>query len=295
VAFQEQATGHQLALADERTIAFREYGDPAGRPVIALHGTPGSSLKYSGSHEAAIRAGVRLIAVDRWGYGGTSPKLGARLADYGADIAALADALKLRRFGITGVSGGAPFAVATAAALKDRITALALVSPVGPIAGHTPSVKLSAFHTLCFRILPHLPGAIAGVFMAFRTGLAFAPDLAMALSVRQSARVDQQAMANDETRLRLCHAFLHGLSRGVHGPKVDLTLFGQPWNIAFKAVTSPVCIWMGLEDRNVPLAAVYALSGALSDCETKFMPDSGHLWVATNADIVVAWLANPRV
>jgi pimeloyl-ACP methyl ester carboxylesterase len=191
------------------------------------------------------------------------------------------------------VSGGAPFAVATAAALKDRITALALVSPVGPIAGHTPSVKLTAFHTLCFRMLPRLPGAIASVFMAFRTGLAFAPNLAMALSVRQSARVDQLAMANDDTRLRLGHAFRYGLSRGVHGPKVDLTLFGQPWNIDFKAVTAPVCIWMGLADRNVPLTAVHALSGALTNCKTKFIPDAGHLWVATNADVVMSWLANP--
>lgn len=285
------AVGRVIVLPDGRTLSYREYGDPAGHPVIALHGTPGSGFKYSGSHDAAVRVGLRLLAVDRWGYGGTSAKPGARLSDYGADIAALADALKIARFGITGVSGGAPYAAATAALLKDRVTALALVSPVGPISGQVPEIKLSPFHTLCFQVLPRIPGGVAGVFTAFRAGLAVSPKRAMAIAVRRSAPADQLAMANDDTRSQLSHAFITGLAPGVQGPKTDLTLFKRPWGIDLKSITAPACIWMGSEDRNVPMTSVTALSAALANCETVLIPGAGHLWVTSHADVVMGWLA----
>jgi len=34
-----------MELADGRTLAFSEWGDLGGRPVVLLHGTPGSRLE----------------------------------------------------------------------------------------------------------------------------------------------------------------------------------------------------------------------------------------------------------
>ena len=76
----EVAPADQIAtLTDGRRLAYRAYGDPQGAAVIALHGTPGSRFKYAGSHAAALRSGIRLIALDRWGYGGSSPHSHGRL------------------------------------------------------------------------------------------------------------------------------------------------------------------------------------------------------------------------
>lgn len=282
---------HVLTLPDGRALGYREFGDPLGAPVIALHGTPGSRFKYASSHGPAVDCGLRLIAVDRWGYGLSSRKPGARLADYGADIAALADALHLNRFQVTGVSGGAPFAVAVASTLKDRVCALALVSPVGLITGPGGRAALSPFHTLCFRILPRVPGAISVVFHAYRAGLAVAPHAAMAVVMSRSAIADRLAIREDATRGGLIETFTSGLAPGVGGPTTDMSLFAKPWQIAFGDVSAPVRIWIGLDDRNVPLSAARALATALPNSECVDLPGAGHLWVANNAHVVMNWLA----
>ena len=85
--------------------------------------------------EAAIAAGARLIAADRPGMGGSSPQPGRRIGDWPLDLAALADHLRLARFHVLGLSGGAPFAMACAVALSERILGLGLVCGLGSLEG----------------------------------------------------------------------------------------------------------------------------------------------------------------
>jgi pimeloyl-ACP methyl ester carboxylesterase len=54
-------------------MAVDEVGDPAGAPVLYLHGTPDSRLARHPDDGLAAAAGVRLLAIDRPGYGGSSP------------------------------------------------------------------------------------------------------------------------------------------------------------------------------------------------------------------------------
>ena len=62
-----------VPLAGGRTLTLDDVGDPAGVPVVYLHGTPDSRLARHPDDGLASAAGVRLLAVDRPGYGGTSP------------------------------------------------------------------------------------------------------------------------------------------------------------------------------------------------------------------------------
>ncbi len=61
---------HRLRLADGRTLACLELGDPEGSPVLYFHGYPGSRLEGRLAAGAARRHGLRLIAPDRPGFGG---------------------------------------------------------------------------------------------------------------------------------------------------------------------------------------------------------------------------------
>jgi pimeloyl-ACP methyl ester carboxylesterase len=279
-------------LPDGRQIGYREFGDPSGVPVIALHGTPGSRFKYSGSHAVAAASGLRLVSLDRWGYGLSSSRPQPTLAGFGADVEALAGHLGIDRLAITGISGGGPFAVAAAAHLTTRVRALALVAPVGILRGDGQRTRLTAFHNLCFRVLPRIPGAIPAAFQLYRAALALAPDTAMAIAISRSAAVDREAMRHPETRRRLIETFATGLSAGVEGPRIDMELFDRPWLVDFGAIRAPVRIWMGLQDRNVPPWGVRALAAALPGSDLVELPGAGHLWVAQNSGEVISWIAS---
>jgi pimeloyl-ACP methyl ester carboxylesterase len=90
--------GHRLA--DGRVLGYAEWGDPQGAPVFYFHGTPASRLDPVCFPDAPAQAGVRLISVDRPGMGLSSFQRGRQIADWPDDVAALADALGIDRFGV---------------------------------------------------------------------------------------------------------------------------------------------------------------------------------------------------
>lgn len=93
---------------DGRELAVCEWGDPAGAPVMELHGTPGSRLSRHHDEGAYRRAGVRAITYDRPGYGRSPRQPGRTVASAALDVAAVADALAIDTFAVVGWSGGGP-------------------------------------------------------------------------------------------------------------------------------------------------------------------------------------------
>src|SRR5512139_3720722 len=101
-----------IQLRDRRSLSCAEYGDPQGKPVLFFHGTPSSRLFRHPDDSIAASLGVRLITVDRPGFGLSDPKPGRILLDWTDDVIELADAFKIERFAVAGVSGGGPYAAA---------------------------------------------------------------------------------------------------------------------------------------------------------------------------------------
>ncbi|MDX2157838.1 MAG: alpha/beta hydrolase [Hyphomicrobiaceae bacterium] len=282
-----------VTLADGRRVAYRELGHPAGFPVIALHGTPGSRLKYLSASYTAERLGIRIIAPDRWGYGATDSHRTPSLRAYPPDICELADRLGVDRFAVMGVSGGGPYATAIATSAPSRVTALALVAPVGPIYGEDDD-EISAFHRLCFGALPNHPAAVAAIFGAFRGMLKVSPGVGMRMAMVRVAPVDRQALRVGDTARLLGRTFVEGLRPGTAGPVTDMVLFGAPWGLELQLATMPSRVWLGTADRNVPRSAARRLAHRLPACTLVELPQQGHLWIAHNYETVLGWLAELR-
>ena len=121
-----------LVLADGRELSWWSYGDPDGTPVIFSHGLSDSRLIRNPDDALTASLGVRVIAADQPGVGGSSPQPGRHMADWGPDMEQLADHVGLGQFAVAGHSGGGPHALAVAAHLPDRVTGGVLASPVGP-------------------------------------------------------------------------------------------------------------------------------------------------------------------
>jgi pimeloyl-ACP methyl ester carboxylesterase len=127
--------GHdaRVVLADGRVLEYWDGGDPDGRAIIFHPGTPVTRVLGRWGHEAAVAAEVRLIAVNRPGYGGSTSTPGSpSLLAVGRDTRALRTHLGLDGYAVFGSSGGGPFAMATAVADSRAVRALGLVGGVGP-------------------------------------------------------------------------------------------------------------------------------------------------------------------
>jgi pimeloyl-ACP methyl ester carboxylesterase len=121
-----------LTLADGRDLPYDSYGDPDGQPVIFSHGLSDSRLIRNPDNGLTASVGVRMIAADQPGVGGSTPQPVRRMVDWGRDMEQLADHLGLEAFAVAGHSGGGPHALSIAVHLPDRVSRGVLASPVGP-------------------------------------------------------------------------------------------------------------------------------------------------------------------
>ncbi len=287
-----------IRLGDGRTLSFRTYGRVDGLAVLALHGTPGSRLKFRSLHGEAHRLGLRIIAPDRWGYGRTQAPDDAGLIRYGKDAAELMVHCGVQHFAVVGVSGGGPFATAVAAVLPDQVVGLALVAPVGRFftgdhrsAQGLNGLRIDAFHRLCFLMLPRVPGATRLIFQGYRLLALAAPATAISVALLRAAAGDKRTMRPHHRRRALGQAFAAGLARGVDGAVIDLRLFAGAWGFEPAVIRCPTRVWIGEADRNVPIDAAVALGNAIGGARVTRVADQGHFWIAANFSGVLSWLA----
>jgi pimeloyl-ACP methyl ester carboxylesterase len=273
-----------------RRIAYAAFGAPDGRPVLALHGTPGSRFKYASVDRRAAEAGLRLISVDRWGYGASDVPAAPSLSQFADDMMRVTDRLGIGRFSVIAISGGAPYAAAVAALAPDRVERLALVSPLGPTHG-LAFRDMRLFHHFCFRALPRMPGLPTAIFRFYRRLLFLAPQSAIVLASLGSVRTDRVLVRTPAVRNSLAVTFREGLRENARGGVVDLTLFSRPWGVDLSRVRAATRVWHGTADRNVPQAAARRLADLIPGAELTLLPDEGHFWISDRPGDVLAWLA----
>jgi pimeloyl-ACP methyl ester carboxylesterase len=103
-------TPDTYTLPSGRTLGYAEYGDPHGRPVFGAFG--GAARHFRPSDDVTAAAGVRLILLERPGFGLSAPLPGRTLLDWPKDVVALADALGLGKFAVIAGSQGGPYGAA---------------------------------------------------------------------------------------------------------------------------------------------------------------------------------------
>jgi len=132
---------YPLAI-DGLSIHVTEWGDPAARPIVMLHGIRGFAETFAGV-AAALQPGHRVIAYDQRGRGRSDwdPQRNYYTDAYVADLEAVRAALGLERFDLLGHSMGGINALVYAAAHPGRIDRL-VVEDAGPGAfDHSPGAS----------------------------------------------------------------------------------------------------------------------------------------------------------
>ncbi|HEX7256099.1 MAG TPA: alpha/beta hydrolase [Gaiellaceae bacterium] len=264
-------------LPDGRALGYSQWGASDGLPVLGFLGTSLSWLAHLGT-DAPRAAGVRLILVDRPGYGLSDLQPERTLLDWPHDIAELADGLELDRFAVFGMSGGGPHAAACAHALADRVSALGLVSSPAPV-WDRPELRFSAppHRRPMIELAERDPGIVATRLLEdCRTELE-----EITRGSRNGADTpasDQAVMADPDVRARFEAATLETVARGPEGYARDLfLLYFAPWGFRPEEIAVPTEIWQGDADDAVAPEVAEFFAETIPDSRLHLIPGAGHL------------------
>ncbi len=230
-------------------------------------------------HEPARRLGMRIIAPERPGFGLSTFQANRTLRDWASDIAEFANHLGLAQFGVAGISGGGPYAAACAALLPSRVTAAALINPVGPLCPPEGPETIGMTRFFMFRMLPRVNLAMKAVFALWRVLFLNAPDSMYGALQSRACDADKRVLHQPEIRRNFLDGVSEGLRPGVRGLMQEMRIFCRPWNLPFDAITAPVLLWQGTDDRNVPVPASLHLASLIPGCELRRVEGAGHYWI----------------
>jgi pimeloyl-ACP methyl ester carboxylesterase len=278
---------YTVRTADGRRLSTQLYGDPDGRPVFLLHGTPGSRLGPHPRSAVLHRLGVRLISFDRPGYGDSDRLERRRVADAAIDVLAIADAYGLEKFSVVGRSGGGPHALACAALLPARIRKAAVLVGLAPqgadgldwfdgMAQSNVSEFTAAANSYA-DIVAHT-NAVASAVRADPTSL-------LARLQADLPDSDRRVVADRGIRSMLLETYVEALRSSAYGWVDDAMAFCSPWGFDPAAVSVPVLLWHGAHDvfspasharwlaDRIPSAAVVVQAGAAHFGALDVLPD----------------------
>ena len=264
-----------VQLPDGRVLAYCEVGDVDGRPVFACHGGLSCRLEVRFAEEVCARSGVRLIAPDRPGIGGSDRQAGRRIDDWPRDVSALADALGLERFAVMGWSAGGPYALACGALLPERVTRVASVAGIAPLcAGDVRQLGLLA-DRLLFPLAAHAPGVAAlSLSVACRVPRAVLQQV-VGLALR-SVHDPDVAELGDPGAGEVAANLLESLRQGGAGTARDYRLLAKDWGFPLRRTGVQADVWHGEADGMVPPAHARRLAGALPRGHLRLVPGRGH-------------------
>jgi pimeloyl-ACP methyl ester carboxylesterase len=293
-AQQDSNESKTLALPDGRVLGYAEYGHPEGRPLLYFHGFPASRAEAWGVHKIARRHRIRIIAIDRPGFGLSTFQPGRRITDWPADVLALAEHVNLKRFAVMGTSGGGPYALACAHALpRQMMFAVGVVAGGPPWAAGAEHMLMSARATSwAASNMPSMLGIVAQTLVVVARWIVTSGPVTRRIDAwleseqkkrdaeakkddaKQENMDDDEQFTTAERRERLFRVLFDGFNQG---PKAFVQearlLSAQDWGFELEDISyDPILIWHGTKDTNAPISMIQYMAkriphAVLHQCE----------------------------
>lgn len=252
-----------------------------GQPILMVHGLGGTLHHLRRPLMDAFGDGYRLIALDRAGSGYSTRAEGSAgtLQEQARDIAAFIDALKLERPLVVGHSLGGAIALATAIDYPDKISGLALISPLTRFDPNLPP----QFKALA--ITSSLKRRLIANTIAVPMSVKNAPIVLDAVFGPQQPPSDYAVAGGAMVGLRPQH--FYGTSLDLVGSRRDLA----DYEARYGELDMPVGILFGTKDRILD----YEKNGVstaelISGVELELVDGVGHMPQYAETDRVVAFV-----
>jgi pimeloyl-ACP methyl ester carboxylesterase len=283
----DDGTGARVRLDDGRIIGIRETGVADGWPLLVFHGTPSSRLAplSDADPEGTRAAGVRVIVLERPGFGISSPQPRRRILDWPADVAQVADALGIRSFATAGMSGAGPYLAACAHELHDRVRSVAMLGVVCPLDAPGVLEAMTLRRRLMYRALPYAPHAAPLLGLLGPKGVG----RLMTADVPPCDRAILARIAEPYAAMKR-EAFRQGPSAFV----TDLALAARPWGFRLEDIRVPVHVWHGELDVSTPPAMGRHLAATIPGASLHLVSGEGHFLAYARWREILSALAPPQ-
>jgi pimeloyl-ACP methyl ester carboxylesterase len=264
---------HVFGLRDGRTMRYAQYGDPGGFPVVSAHGGLACRLDVQAAAPIAEQCGVRLIAPDRPGVGGSDPKPGRSILDWAGDVAELLGTLGIARFAAMGWSLGGQYAAALGHAMSMRVTRVAIVAGALPLDEPGLLADLPEIDRTFIRLSQRNPWLARQSFRAMRIAAFAAPGLYGWLAANDLGAADG-AVLRAQGYAEFAKMSREAL-RQPRGVVEEYLVMTRPWGFAPEDLKMPVDVWAGTEDQLLDPTWPQRLADRIPDATLHLMP-GGH-------------------
>ncbi|MFW9779970.1 MAG: alpha/beta fold hydrolase [Candidatus Heimdallarchaeota archaeon] len=281
-----------ISLPDGRQLGYIEHGSEAGKPVFYFHGRDGSRLEGAfGKEHLADDLGIRLICAERPGMGLSDFLKKRTILDWPTDVLKLASALHIKKFAVVGGSGGAPYALACAYKIPDRLTSCIVAGGLGPFKLSKPFLDRRNRNLLSIaRFFPWSVRLLLWSMIGRNLYNEVWWEKNYEKLVSSLPPSDQILVKKPEIKERMIDKTREAYREGCRGPAHDFTLFAKPWGFALEEISPDirVSLFHGKKDTAVPIQIAQKISSSIPNCEPTFYEEEGHIsvWVNRFADII---------
>lgn len=272
-----------IILPDGRRLAYAEFGKPDGSPVLYFHGAPSSRLEpLLIGDEVWSRLGLRVIAPDRPGIGGSDfqPKRG--FSDWPKDVVALADALGLKRFAVLGNSGGGPYAAVCAARIPERLSAAVIVSGGWQMNLSEAKDNMPFINRLFLILAQRAPPLLRLMLKAMGRSSLGEREKELAKLKPRVPPADYAAFEKPG-RIEALHEIMSECMRGgTKGPAWDMRLYMREFDFKLNEIRMPLMLFHGELDVNAPVALVRRMVDEIPNARLVTYENESHLSTLCN-------------
>jgi pimeloyl-ACP methyl ester carboxylesterase len=273
INFFRTASGHY--------IAWHEYGDPAGEPIIYYHHT-GSHFLAVLLHKPALELGYRIIAPDRPGISHSEFRKGWTVLDYAMDMADLANHLGIETFGAVGLSGGGPTLMASAFSIPHRLKFVVVLACAMPVY-QDPEIRksLGGVDQLYARFGSKMPLGIFKIpfsLIGLSQTLIRSPKTFAKMFSSSLSPSDKELFEIPELAYLLMRDFQEFFRQGAGKAAYDAQTVYKPWGFDLSAIEIPILVIQGSDDKFIPPLFSEYLARKARNVTIRMIEGQGHFY-----------------
>jgi pimeloyl-ACP methyl ester carboxylesterase len=201
------------------------------------------------------------------------------LADWPLVVQRVFDHLGIGEFRALAISGGAPYAYAMAAAMPERVRAIAVVCGAIPMAELKDSSGLLPLYRWMLALYRSQPWLLRRLFSMARPILALRPPLRLRplfLKMLMLRPCDADSLRDSAAFEAIFESQRRAWRGSAEGVMADGQIYAQPWGLSLEDIHVPVRLWHGTQDRAFSVHLAEKVAKQLPDCKARFINNAGH-------------------